>query len=51
MGERTSASLARLPLMKNYFTVFDRTRNINGVIRFAKINAAISRDGLDRRVP
>ena len=26
-----------LPLMNNYYTVFDRTQDVNGVIRFATI--------------
>lgn len=32
-------SILGLPLMNNYYTVFDRTQDVNGVIRFAKIKA------------
>lgn len=30
-------SILGLPLMNNYYTVFDRTQDVNGVIRFAQI--------------
>jgi hypothetical protein len=30
-------SILGLPLMNNYYTVFDRSQDVNGIIRFAKI--------------
>ena len=35
--DRANRSIFGLPLMNNYYTVFDRTQNVNGVILFAKI--------------
>lgn len=35
--DQANQSILGLPLMNNYFTVFDRARHVNGVIRFAKI--------------
>src|SRR5215469_1439053 len=35
--EQANQSILGLPLMNNYYTVFDRTQDVNGVIRFAKI--------------
>jgi hypothetical protein len=36
-GEAPNQSILGLPLMNNYYTVFDRTQDVNGVIRFAPI--------------
>ena len=36
--DQANQSILGLPLMNNYYTVFDRTQDVNGVIRFAKIN-------------
>ncbi len=35
--DRANQSILGLPLMNNYYTVFDRTQDVNGVIRFAQI--------------
>ncbi|MGX7002448.1 pepsin-like aspartic protease [Caballeronia sp. KNU42] len=37
--DTANQSILGLPLMNNYYTVFDRTQDVNGVIRFAKIKA------------
>jgi hypothetical protein len=37
MGDPANQSILGLPLMNNYYTVFDRSQDVNGVIRFAKI--------------
>jgi hypothetical protein len=37
--DHANQSILGLPLMNNYYTVFDRTQDVNGVIRFAKINS------------
>lgn len=37
--DAANQSILGLPLMNNYYTVFDRTLDINGVVRFAKIKA------------
>jgi hypothetical protein len=39
--DQANQSILGLPLMNNYYTVFDRTQEVNGVIRFAKINPAV----------
>ena len=39
--DQINQSVLGLPLMNNYFTVFDRTQHVNGVIRFAKINPPV----------
>lgn len=36
-------SIFGLPLMNNYYTVFDRSQDVNGVLRFAKIAPPASR--------
>jgi hypothetical protein len=36
--DQANQSILGLPLMNNYYTVFDRTQDVNGVIRFAKIS-------------
>jgi nucleoside phosphorylase len=36
-GEVPNQSILGLPLMNNYYTVFDRSQDVNGVIMFAKI--------------
>jgi hypothetical protein len=36
--DQANQSILGLPLMNNYYSVFDRTQDVNGVIRFAKIN-------------
>jgi hypothetical protein len=35
--DAANQSILGLPLMNNYYTVFDRTQDVNGVIKFAKI--------------
>jgi aspartyl protease len=35
--DQANQSILGLPLMNNYYTVFDRTQDVNGVVRFAKI--------------
>ncbi len=35
--DAANQSILGLPLLNNYYTVFDRTQDVNGVIRFAKI--------------
>ena len=35
--DSVNQSILGLPLMNNYYTVFDRTQDVNGVVRFAKI--------------
>lgn len=37
--DTANQSILGLPLMNNYYTVFDRTQDVNGVIRFATIKA------------
>lgn len=37
-GDDSNRSILGLPLMNNYYTVFDRSTNKNGIIRFAPIN-------------
>ncbi len=37
VSDGANQSVLGLPLMNNYYTVFDRTEDVNGVIRFAKI--------------
>jgi hypothetical protein len=38
MLDQANQSILGLPLMNNYYTVFDRAQDVNGVIRFAKVN-------------
>jgi hypothetical protein len=35
--DNANQSILGLPLMNNYYTVFDRSQDVNGVIRFARI--------------
>jgi hypothetical protein len=35
--DAANQSILGLPLLNNYYTVFDRTQGVNGVIKFAKI--------------
>jgi hypothetical protein len=35
--DAANQSILGLPLLNNYYTVFDRTQDVNGVIKFAKI--------------
>ncbi len=37
-GDDSNRSILGLPLMNNYYTIFDRSTNQNGIIRFAAIN-------------
>jgi hypothetical protein len=37
MPDGINQSILGLPLMNNYYTVFDRSQHVNGVIRFAQI--------------
>jgi hypothetical protein len=38
--DQANQSILGLPLLNNYYTVFDRTPDVNGVIRFANIKPA-----------
>jgi hypothetical protein len=40
--EAPNQSILGLPLMNNYYTVFDRSQDVNGVILFAKIKIPVS---------
>ncbi len=38
IGEEINQSIFGLPLLNNYYTVFDRSLDTNGIVRFAPIN-------------